>query len=58
MPQAPTKPGHRVLSFDFPAEYIEHLDRQARLEDRSRAAYLRQLIARDIATKAQQQAQG
>lgn len=55
MPQAPTKPGHRVLSFDFPAEYIEHLDREARREDRSRAAYLRQLIAKDMAAKAQAQ---
>lgn len=48
MPQTPAKPGHRVLSFEFPDTYIEHLDRQARREDRSRAAYLRRLIAADI----------
>lgn len=48
MPRQPSEPGARLLTFAFPAVFIEHLDRQAMAQDRTRAAYLRELIRQDI----------
>jgi hypothetical protein len=48
LPATPAKPGHRVVAFEFPTAYVDHLDTQARLQDRTRAAYLRRLIATDM----------
>ena len=48
MPGWPTAEGKKCLTLELRAELVEHLDSQAQYEGCSRAAYLRQLIVRDI----------
>ena len=48
MPGWPCIEGKRCVTFELPTEHVEHLDAQAIYNGCSRAAYLRQLIVRDI----------
>ncbi len=48
MPSWPTSDGRRAITLEVPASHVEHLDQQASYEGCSRAAYIRQLIRRDI----------
>ena len=48
MPGWPTAEGKKCLTLELRAELVEHLDSPAQYEGCSRAAYLRQLIVRDI----------
>lgn len=48
MPSWPLPEGRRTITIDLPAPHVEHLDAQAHYEGCSRAAYIRQLIRRDI----------
>ncbi len=48
MPTWPTSDGRRAITLEVPASHVEHLDQQASYEGCSRAAYIRQLIRRDI----------
>jgi predicted DNA-binding protein len=48
MPDWPPSQGRRALTFELAAEHVDHLDAQASYLGCSRAAYLRQLIRRDI----------
>lgn len=48
MPNWPTASGRKTITVDLPQEHVDHLDQQAIYEGCSRAAYLRQLIRRDI----------
>jgi hypothetical protein len=48
MPTTPAKPGHKHCTFDFLAEQVEHLDREAALRGLTRAGYLRQLVFEDM----------
>jgi predicted DNA-binding protein len=45
---SPAQPERKACTFDFPIEHVEHLDAQAEYLGCSRAAYVRQLIVRDI----------
>lgn len=48
MPGWPCEDGKRHITVELPAQHVEHLDAQARYEGCTRAAYVRQLIVRDI----------
>jgi hypothetical protein len=48
MPTWPLPPGRRTVTLELPAEHVQHLDDQASYIGCSRAAYLRQLIRRDM----------
>jgi len=48
MPTWPTPEGRRTITLELPVKHVEHLDTQASYEGCSRAAYVRQLIRRDI----------
>lgn len=48
MPTWPTPDGRRTITLELPVEHVSHLDAQAGYEGCSRAAYVRQLIRRDI----------
>lgn len=48
MPGWPCSEGKRCVTIELPVEHVEHLDAQAIYNGCSRAAYLRQLIVRDI----------
>lgn len=48
MPTWPIPEGRRSITLELPTEHVAHLDTQAEYEGCSRAAYLRQLIRRDI----------
>lgn len=48
MPGWPCIEGKRCVTIELPTQHVEHLDAQATYNGCSRAAYLRQLIVRDI----------
>lgn len=48
MPTWPTPDGQRAITVEMPSSHVDHLDQQADYEGMSRAAYIRQLIRRDI----------
>ena len=48
MPGWPIPAGRRCITIEISVEHVAHLDAQAQYEGCSRAAYLRQLIVRDI----------
>lgn len=48
MPTWPTPDGRRAITVELPSSHVDHLDQQADYEGMSRAAYIRQLIRRDI----------
>lgn len=48
MPTWPTPAGRKTITVELLAEHVQHLDQQASYEGCSRAAYIRQLIRRDI----------
>jgi predicted DNA-binding protein len=52
MPSWPIPPGRRCITIELPAEHVQHLDDQARYLGCTRAAYLRQLIVRDLERQA------
>lgn len=48
MPTWPVPEGRKTITVELPADHVDHLDRQAVYEGCSRAAYIRQLVRRDI----------
>ena len=48
MPGWPIPDGRRCITIELSNEHVAHLDRQAVYLGRSRAAYLRGLIVRDM----------
>ena len=48
MPGWPIPEGRRCITIELDVKHVEHLDRQADYLGCSRAAYLRQLIVRDV----------
>lgn len=48
VPTWPTPEGRRTITVELPSSHLDHLDQQASYEGMSRAAYIRQLIRRDI----------
>jgi hypothetical protein len=48
MPTWPTPEGRKTITIEVPAGLLEHIDAQATYLGCSRAAYLRQLMVRDI----------
>ena len=48
MPPWPVRPGRKCITVELPVEQVEHLDREADYLGCTRAAYLRQLILRDM----------
>jgi hypothetical protein len=48
MPGWPTAEGRRCITIELDIAHIQHLDAQASYYGRSRAAYLRGLIVRDM----------
>jgi hypothetical protein len=48
MPSWPTPDGKTTITLELPLEHVSHLDAQASYEGCSRAAYVRQLIRRDM----------
>ena len=52
MPRWPVAEDQRCITIALPTNHVAHLDAQARYEGCSRAAYMRQLIVRDIERQA------
>jgi hypothetical protein len=48
MPSWPTKEGRTTITLELRVELVQHLDTQADLYGMSRAAYLRQLVVKDM----------
>jgi predicted DNA-binding protein len=48
MPSWPNKEGRTTITLELKLELVEHLDTQAQYLGQSRAAYIRQLIVRDM----------
>jgi hypothetical protein len=48
MPDWPLPDSRRSVTLELPTEFVAHLDEQAQYVGCSRAAYLRQLIRRDM----------
>jgi hypothetical protein len=48
MPTWPVPDGKRCITIELATEQVEHLDQQAQFLGCSRAAYLRQVILRDM----------
>jgi hypothetical protein len=48
MPGWPTAEGKRCITVELALEHVQHCDDQAAYNGCSRAAYLRQLIVRDM----------
>ena len=48
MPTWPVPDGRKTITIELPTQHVDHLDTQASYEGCSRAAYLRQLIRRDM----------
>jgi hypothetical protein len=48
MPSWPAKEGRTTITLELKVELVEHLDAQADLYGCSRAAYIRQLVVKDI----------
>jgi hypothetical protein len=48
MPSWPTKEGRTTITLELRVELVQHLDDQADLYGMSRAAYLRQLVVKDM----------
>lgn len=48
MPTWPTPSGRRTVTIELPEGHVAFLDSQAKYQGCSRAAYIRQLIRRDI----------
>lgn len=48
MPTWPTPDGKTTITLELPIQHVSHLDAQASYEGCSRAAYVRQLIRRDM----------
>jgi hypothetical protein len=48
MPGWPIPEGRRCITIELAVEHVQHLDHQADYLGCSRAAYLRQLIVRDV----------
>jgi hypothetical protein len=52
MPTWPTPQGRKTITIEFSEQHVQHLDEQANYLGCSRAAYLRQLVVKDIARQA------
>ena len=48
MPGWPIPPGRKCVTIELAIEHVQHLDTQATYYGCSRAAYIRQLIVRDV----------
>jgi hypothetical protein len=48
MPSWPTKDGLKTMTIEMRHDLVEHLDQQAQWQGMSRAAYLRQLVLKDM----------
>ena len=48
VPTWPTPAGRRTITIELPEGHVAYLDSQAKYQGCSRAAYIRQLIRRDI----------
>ena len=48
MPGWPIPEGRRCITIELASEHVQHLDEMSRYYGCSRAAYLRQLIVRDV----------
>jgi negative regulator of replication initiation len=48
MPTWPLPPGRKTLTLELDEAFVQHLDAQAQYIGCSRAAYLRQLIRKDM----------
>jgi hypothetical protein len=48
MPGWPIPEGRKCITIELDTKHVEHLDREATYLGCSRAAYLRQLIVRDV----------
>lgn len=48
MPTWPVPEGKRTITVELPDGHVDHLDAQATYQGCSRAAYVRQLIRRDM----------
>jgi predicted DNA binding CopG/RHH family protein len=47
MPTHPSPEGRRSITLELPTHLVDHVDQQRSFIGMSRAAYIRQLIARD-----------
>lgn len=52
VPTWPTPAGRRTVTIELPEGHVQFLDSQAKYQGCSRAAYIRQLIRRDIERQA------
>ena len=48
MPGWPIPPGRKCVTIELAIEHVQHLDEMSKYYGCSRAAYIRQLIVRDV----------